>query len=239
MADAPVFPPLLRGEPVPRGTDPFAKAIAAATVGSDPGVIYHDTGGDGLRAAIILAPETPLSQAMPMVMVAASGFADALGALAPPEVGVHFLWPGGFRVNGARCGGLRAAASTTDAEAEPDWLVIGLAVPFRFAEGEQPGEDPDRTVLIEEGCADVEPVRLLESWSRHLLVWMNTLLDGGMAKLHADWRARAFDIGEEVSVALPSGTCTGIFVGLDEMGGMLLREGAETRLIPLTAMLEP
>ena len=91
--DDPVFPPLLSGEAVPHGTDPFTKAIAAATVGSDPGVIYHDAHPHALEAAIILAPEAPLEDAMAMVLVAAIGLADALGALAPPEVGVHFLWP--------------------------------------------------------------------------------------------------------------------------------------------------
>ena len=76
-------------------------------------------------------------------------------------------------------------------------------MPFRFEDGQQPGDDPDRTVLIEEGCSEVEPVRLLESWSRHLLVWMNTLLEDGMTKVHADWRSRAFNLGEDVTVTLP------------------------------------
>jgi len=237
MAD-PVFPPLLSGEAVPHGTDPFAKAIAAATVGCDPGLIFHDAHADALEAAIVLAPEAPLEDAMAMVFVAAVGFADALGALAPPEVGVHFLWPGGFRINGARCGHLRAAASTSDPRDEPDWLVIGLSIPFRFQGDQQPGEDPDQTVLFEEGCAEVTPAHLLESWSRHFLLWMNTWFDGGMTRLHADWRGRAYNLGEEITLSLADEDHRGTFVGLDEKGGMLLRKGTETRLIPLTAFLD-
>lgn len=235
------FPPLFSGEAAPAGMDPFAKAIAAATLGCDPGLIVHNEGGDALSAALVLAPETPLENAMAMVFAAALGFSDALGALAPPEVAVHLVWPGGFRVNGARCGGLRAAASTRDPEKEPDWLVVGLDIPLKL--NGEPGADPERTALEEEGCAEVDPFRLLESWSRHTLVWINHWLDesasGGMARLHADWRSRAHELGEGVDFEIGGERRAGLFVGIDERGGMLIRNESETRLIPLSAMLEP
>jgi len=41
-------------------------------------------------------------------------------------------------------------------------------------------------------------------------------------------------VGEEVTRA----NCTGTFLGVDEKFGMLIRTGADTRLIPLTALLE-
>jgi len=178
----------------------------------------------------LLAPQAPLGQAVSVAFAVALGFGDALGALAPPEVAVHYEWPGVFRVNGARCGAMRVMADTADATAEPDWLVIALDVPF-LPEGADPGETPDRTCLGEEGCVDITPERLLESWSRHTLMWINTWMTDGFAPLHEAWRARARGIGED----LPEG---GTFVGLDEWGGQLVRSGAETRLRPLTRLLE-
>ncbi|MEM7544668.1 MAG: DUF4444 domain-containing protein [Pseudomonadota bacterium] len=231
------FPPLFRGEAAPDGMDPMAKAVSAAVLGCDPGLIVHNKGGDTLSAALVLTPEAALEDAMAMVFAASLGFSDALGALAPPEVAVHMDWPGGIRVNGARCGGLRASASTRDPAAEPDWLVIALDIHVSGI-SDEPGAAPDRTVLYEEGCADVDPFRLLESWSRHTLVWINTWLDGGMARLHADWRARAYRMGEDVTFTMNGTVHSGIFVGIDERGGMLLRDGVETRLIPLSTMLE-
>jgi biotin-(acetyl-CoA carboxylase) ligase len=232
------FPPLLRGEAVQPGVDPFGHAVARAVMGCDPGLVVHNEGGDTLRIALVLAPEAPLVDAMAMVFAVGIGFSDALGALAPPEVGVHLTWPDGIRVNGARCGRLRAAASTTDPTAEPDWLVVGLEVAVTRREGQEPGADPDVTALAEEGCADIDPFRILESWSRHTLVWINHWLDEGMPRLHAVWRAKAFDLGEEVDFELAGARRRGLFVGIDEKGGMLLRDGTTTRLIPLTDMLE-
>ena len=81
-----------------------------------------------ISAAILLAPETALAQAISVSFAVSLGFNDALGALAPPEVGLHLVWPDGFRVNGALCGALRAVASTGETTTEPDWLVIGLSL---------------------------------------------------------------------------------------------------------------
>jgi len=239
MADAPSFPPLFRGDAAEAGIDPFTKAMSAAIVGTDPGLIVHRLEPERLRAAIVLAPEAPLEDALAMVFAAALGFADALGALAPPEVGVHLDWPGGLRVNGAKCGTLHAAASDSAPEKEPDWLVIGLDLPiFPQDANFEPGQAPDSTTLVEEGCGEVAPTQLLESWSRHTLVWINRWLDDGMPPLHSDWRARAFSIGEEVSLTLQGKTHSGTFVGIDGKGGMLLRHGDQTTLLPLSLMLE-
>ncbi len=233
--DGPDLPPLLRGE---AADDPMAAAIAAARGGTDPGLVTHRIRPDRLTAALVLAPELPLGEAMAAVLAAANGFGDAFGALAPSEVGCEFDWPGGFRINGAACGGLRAAASTGDPAAEPDWMVIGLDVPFFAEAGEEPGLDPDRTTLWEEGCAEIAPVRLLESWSRHSLVWLHELVDAGPARLHRDWTGRAASIGEAVTLSLGGERHEGVFQGMDERGGMLLKTAAGTRLLPLTLMLE-
>ncbi len=228
------FPPLFRGETARVGVDPFAQAISTAALGCNPGLIVHNEGGDTMIAALVLAPDAPLEDAMAMVFAAALGFSDALGALAPPEVGVHFDWPAVIRINGAKAGRIRAAASTGDPAATPDWLVVGFELVLTLPDGQEPGAEPEQTALFEEGCAEVDPYRLLESWSKHTLVWINEWLDGGAGKLHADWRARAFAMGEDATVFGESG----VFLGLDEKCGVLLRQGDETRLIPLTDMLE-
>jgi biotin-(acetyl-CoA carboxylase) ligase len=166
------------------------------------------------------------------------GYQNALGALAPPEVGVYLKWDGGILVNGASCGRLRAAAATSDPDAEPNWIVVGLEVPLKPQAGTDPGADPGRTWLSEEGCVEVDPVTLLEAWVRHTLVWINRLEDDGNRALHAEWRGLAHGIGEPVRLSLNGTDHAGTFVGVDEEFGMLLREGEATRLVPLWEVLE-
>ncbi len=229
--ESPSFPPLLKGDETLPGMDPFAKAVASAALGTDPGLICWARDEAALRAALVLAPEAPLERAVGITFAVAVGLGDALGALAPPEVSVHYVWPGAFKVNGADCGTMRAAAATTDPASVPDWLVIGVEMPYLPPPEAEPGNRPGQTCLIDEGCIDVTPLKLLDSWSPHTLVWINRWLDDGFQPLHAAWRERAWEMGEE----LPAG---GIFEALDELGGMLVKTARTTEIRPLTAMLE-
>jgi biotin-(acetyl-CoA carboxylase) ligase len=232
MMESPQFPPLLKGEAVPRHTDPFDKAVSRAVAGVDSGTVFYSEAGDILRAALVLAPETPLEDAILAVYVAQIGLAESLGALAPPEVPVHFQWPDRIKVNGAVCGSVRFAADVSDPEAYPAWLVIGIDVPFTSL-GVEPGENPNETCLHEEGCVDITSMALLESWSKHTLLWLTYFLDGGFERVHKEWRPRCDSLGEMIEQPRP-----GVFVGLDEKGRMLLRRDVMTETLSLIEFAE-
>ncbi|WP_208349522.1 biotin/lipoate--protein ligase family protein [Pseudaestuariivita rosea] len=229
----PTFPPLLQGYGVTGAMDPFDQAQAQAALGCDAGLVVHNVQADRLRAAMVFAPEVPLDQAMVMLPACGIGFQNALGALAPPEVAVHLEWAGGIRVNGASCGFFQAASSGTDGSQAPDWLVIGLEVPF-IQPSNAPGLTPDQTALYDEGCVDIDPAQLLESWARHMLVWINRWSDEGTGPLHREWMGLAHGVGEAATVGDQAGT----FVGVDEHFGMLLRDDKTTHLIPLRMILK-
>ncbi|MEZ5658326.1 MAG: DUF4444 domain-containing protein [Burkholderiaceae bacterium] len=230
---APQLPPLFRALAVPGRADPFDHARALGVAGSDPGVVTYNIDARQLRAAIIFAPEVSLGQAMAMVPACGVGFQNALGSLAPPEVAVHLQWDGTIRVNAARCGRLRVAASGADPASEPDWLVVGLELALQH-DHEAPGNDPDATALIEEGCAEVEALPLLEAWVRHTLYWINRWANEGVAPLQAEWRTLSHELGKEITL----GGVRGLFVGVDEHFAALVRDDARTHLIALSTLLE-
>lgn len=238
MREAPQFPPLFEGMALSGAADPFAKAQTQAIMGCDAGLVVYNLAADQLRAAIVFAPEVPLNAAMPVLISCAIGFQNALGALAPPEVAVHLEWHGGILVNGARCGQLRIAASTTEPAAVPDWIVVGLELPLIPANAETPGDTPNQTALYEEGCVDIPPEDLLGAWVRHTLVWVNRMEEDGLKPLNAEWRGLAHDLGEDVTWTISGQAETGTFMGTDENFGAMLRSGDDTRLLPLTRLLE-
>ncbi len=225
------FPPLLTGIAV--AGDPMDAALTSVIDDVEPGAVFYGTDATRLEVALVLAPETPLAEALPVTFAVSLGLNDAIGALAPPEVALHLVWPDRVRVNGALCGRMIVRASTSDPEAEPDWLIVGLDVPLLAAETVEPGHDPDQTCLFEEGCGDLAAPDLIEAWARHMMNWLHIFLTEGFAPLHEEWRAKAHGLGEEI--AYPQ---AGTFVGLDERGGLILkRPDGDTILLPLTVIL--
>lgn len=232
MTAAPTFPPLLGGVAVAPGDDPFEKACAMAALGCDGGTVVYDVRADRLRMAAVFAPEVALEQAMAMLPVCGIGLQNALGALAPPEVAVHLTWDGVIRVNGARCGTMQVAASTGLPDDVPDWLVVGIEIAMIQTESD-PGANPDITALYDEGCAELDPGDLLESWARHMLVWINRWDEDGNAPVHGEWMGLLSGVGETVERGGHSGT----FLGVDDRFGMLIRDARTTHLIPMSTLV--
>lgn len=237
---APQFPPLFHGLGLSGTADPFAKAQAQATIGCDAGLVTYNFAADQMRAAMVFAPEVPLNAAMAVHIACGIGLQNALGALAPPEVSVQLGWPGQIYVNGATCGHLQVAAASTETDKVPPWIVVGLQIPIIPEAPDAPGIHPDQTCLYEEGCADILPQDLVSAWARHSLLWINRLQDDGLKPLNSEWSGLAHDLGQEVSWDIHGTRHTGVFVGVDETFGALLRHPSETntRLLPLTTLLE-
>lgn len=231
------FPPLFTGQALTGAADPFTKACTQAALGCQSGLLPYNVTPDHLRAAIVFAPEVPLKQAMAVFCACGVGFQNALGALAPPEVAVHLRWNGDIVINGGTAGRLRVAASDPSPNQIPDWVVVGLELHLIPAAGDG-GESPDKTCLVLEGCGDVSPLRLLESWSRHTLVWVNRLDQDGSEPLHAEWRGLAHGIGEDITLNCHEPPLNGTFLGIDENFGLLVRDGETTHLAPLSDLLE-
>lgn len=226
------FPPLIWGEAA--ADTAFDHACLRAMQGCDAGMIAHRLEANVMEAALVFAPEVPLKEAVAMLPLCGVGFQNALGALAPPEVAVHLDWVGGLRINGASCGGFQMAASDNVPDEIPDWLVVGFTLPLWPEDDNAGGAAPDQTTLYAEGCVDVQAPALLEAFARHTLSWIGRWEDEGVKPLYDEWRGLVHGVGED---AVQSGH-SGIFLGVDEQFGMLLRDDQTTHLIPLTTLLE-
>ncbi len=236
----PTFPPLLTGHGVSAPNRPFDVAVRQADEGRlTAGDLVWARDTDRLDYAIVLEPDVVGDQAAEMLFLTMVALGDAVGALAPPEVGVYYRWPGGIDVNGANAGRARIAIAPSQASnAPPPWMVVGLTLAIRSTDRRtEPGQIADRTTLYEEGCAEIDRTQLLESVSRHFLAWVDTWETEGFASVHETWLGRCRDVGETVTVETKQGVVTGTFVGLDDRGNLLLRtETGVESIMTLDAM---
>jgi biotin-(acetyl-CoA carboxylase) ligase len=171
-----------------------------------------------------------LARAVQVRHVLAVAFGDAFGAISPPEIGVHYRWPGDILVNGARAGAITLdvpAGSTADQV--PPWMVLGLDVAITLdLSVENPGELPDRTTLHEEGAGEVSRTMLLESVSRHFLTWIDGWMNEGFKSVHENWLGRAMGSDQDVTVCHAGTTVSGRVTGMDEEGNLLFTPADNT-----------
>ena len=116
--------------------------------------------------------------------------------------------------------------------------VLGLTILVKRAliGGEEPGMDPTRTVLHEEGCGELTVPDILEAFSRHFLLWVSRFGEEGLRPVAAHWLERGSGYKESVALSYAGEQHAGIFTGLDDSGGMLLQ--TETvEALPLSAVL--
>jgi len=224
MIEEPVFPPLLNGIAVAPGTDTAGVAIAAVMAGdAGAGDVFWSQSEDRLNMAVVLEPDVPFSRAVQVRHVLAVAFGDAFGAISPPEIAVHYRWPGDILVNGAKAGAITLdVPAGLAADEVPKWMVLSLDVAITLDLSiENPGEMPDATTLHEEGAGEVTRTMLIDSVSRHFLTWIDGWMNEGFKGVHENWLGRAVGSDEDVTVSHAGATVSGRVTGMDEDGNLL------------------
>ncbi|MGI9371661.1 MAG: biotin/lipoate--protein ligase family protein [Hyphomicrobiales bacterium] len=231
----PTFPPLLTGHPVKAPERAFDRACAsAAQSNAGAGDVFWGRDTSRMDWAIILEPDVPAAQAQQMLMVAEVAFAESFGAIAPPEVGVHFRWPNEILINGAKAGGLAMKFGEQGDDGFPRWLVLGLSLNIRRADRElEPGAAPEETDLTEEGCAELDRTQLIESLSRHFLNHVHNWNEEGFAPFHELWMSKAQNAGEVIELEWAGEHHTGIFLTIDDEANLILKKDGGTVALPL------
>mgnify|MGYP001433059369 CR=1 FL=1 len=230
--DAPQLPPLLKAVAVASSYDVHDKAIALAA-SSDVGTVFYSEAVDRMYIAVVLSPEVTLADAGQMLFAMMIAAGDAIGALAPPEVAVSYQMPGYILLNKGRAGVVRVAVDPAACDRSvPDWMVVSAEVMLTThdvgEESWQQSNEYEHTSLAEEGGGHISRTRLVESCSRHFLVWVNRWQDDGFRPLFDAWMHRL-----ETSLQVVFEATSGVeWLGLDETGAMLVKMDGKPVSIP-------
>ncbi|MES2711735.1 MAG: biotin/lipoate--protein ligase family protein [Pseudomonadota bacterium] len=211
----PVFTPILH---LREGKDALRRAIALAPE-KGAGTLVWSSALHRVEAAVVLEPERILAASRPAFLVAANALADALTALAAPELPVTLRWPATLALNGGEIGALTLATPPDAGENDvPAWMVVGFSLRLAAPEQLEPGLTPDHTTLATEGQGDITAEAIVGAWARHLLANMN------------EWEERPARLGEKYFARLETAPWqAGARRGLDPVTGDLILEREGTR----------
>ena len=236
----PKFPPLLRGHAFDQEAGLIEAVLARAAAGElSAGDLVWSSATDRAECAIVLEPEISCAEALAMVPLAMVAVADSLGAIAPPNVAITFGWPEKLYANGAHVGHVAMHfPAKLRASDVPGFAVLTLCLQICWPhqpsqKQEEPGHNLAHTVLHEEGCGEIDRTLILESWSRHFLTWIDSWEQEGFKPVHENWLFRAKDRNQPVSIEVNEISHKGVLVGLDEHGGLLLKNEGSMHFIPL------
>jgi biotin-(acetyl-CoA carboxylase) ligase len=206
--------------------DALAHATEIATR-AGAGTLVYVNRRDLVEFAVVLEPEEPLRTARRVLYAGLTALADALAVHAPPEKPISFDWPGAIRIDDGLIGGARLVwPVAADENTPPPWLVFGAMIRTVGAGEQEPGLHPSATDLEAEGF-DVESGRLLESFTRHFMIVVDTWQQDGFAKIARTYLSRI--VSE-----------SGVRRDIDDNGDLLVRRldkaGVERRpLVPALA----
>jgi len=141
--------------------------------------------------AVVLEPDEPLARARRAFYAGMVALGDALAALAPPEKPIAFSWPDAVLVDRGLVGGGRLGwPDGTGERARPDWLVFGAAIRTVAMSSEEAGLHPLATALSEEGFGDVNAGRLVEGFTRHLMVAIDRWQESGFEAVAKEYLSK-------------------------------------------------
>ncbi len=230
-----LLPPLYRAVRLAPGRSAIDAARAAAAAGIEEGTLFWSDRVDRLDCALVLQPDRPRCDTLTVIYIASLAFADALGTFAPPPAPIAFRWPGGIVIDGGLAGRVLLDCAPSAAAAVPAWAVLGCDLAL-VAGGGDPGREPYRTSIAEEGFDEFSVAAQIEGFSRHLLLRLGRWEAEGLAPIAAEWTRRAFGFAADPAVALPGGG-QGTPVGLDAAGNLRVRQDGHERLLWLDAAL--
>jgi BirA family biotin operon repressor/biotin-[acetyl-CoA-carboxylase] ligase len=175
-----------------------------------------------LYASLILRPDCPPLQAAQLGFVAAIAIGSALGTILPRLNGLSYKWPNDVLVNGRKIAGILLESEIIAAD-KPTFLILGIGVNLVSS---PPLAGYPTTSISEEGLGAVPPAAMLEEFCRHFCLWKKRWRDEGFVPVRAAWLAHAAAREELIQVRLEAGILYGRFLGIDDLGALLL-EGAE------------
>jgi biotin-(acetyl-CoA carboxylase) ligase len=148
---------------------------------------------DVAEFAVVFEPDEPHASSWRVLYAGMVALARAMAVIAPPHKPIAIEWPDAIRVDGGLVGGGRLVApEDADAAAPAPWLVFGAVIRLASIPADDSAAPPcatalDKTALEDEGFAEADANRLVESFARHLMRVIDRWRDEGFAAVAGEY----------------------------------------------------
>jgi BirA family transcriptional regulator, biotin operon repressor / biotin---[acetyl-CoA-carboxylase] ligase len=177
--------------------------------------------GSALLASVLVRRSPAVAGGVPFA--AGLALVDALAT--GHGLAVRLKWPNDVLVHGRKLAGILCEVEPTAGEDHCIAVALGLGVNLRVESFEDGVHGVSLHTLVATPPGAEE---LLMAWGAALTNRIAMLEQGGIGALLTDWRRHAVGLGGPVSVHTPAGMISGVAVGVDDEGGLLVESSGET-----------
>ncbi len=176
-----------------------------------------EAGAGNLAASLLLRPTAPQAVIGQLSFVAALAVAEMAAQFASTAL-IQVKWPNDVLGNGSKLAGILLESGQGPAGR---WLAIGIGVNLASF---PTGTEFPATSLVQLGIAPPPSDITLSVLAARFAHWYDVWMSEGFQIVRTAWLARAGGLGSVLRARLPHETRTGVFVGLDAAGALLLSE---------------
>jgi BirA family biotin operon repressor/biotin-[acetyl-CoA-carboxylase] ligase len=171
-----------------------------------------------LAATLLMTTAKPPVEAAQVSFVAALAAAELADACLGEGI-ARLKWPNDVLVHGKKAVGI-----LVESGARPDgdlWLAIGIGV--NLAHHPEGVERPATSFAEHMAAGPPAPLDALEILAARFEVWRELWASQSFAPVARGWTAKAIGLGDRCEARLPDRTLTGLALGLDDHGALLLK----------------
>ncbi|RXT13943.1 biotin--[acetyl-CoA-carboxylase] ligase [Ammoniphilus sp. CFH 90114] len=183
------------------------------------GRVWHSPPGTGIALSILLRPQLELHRCPQLTLLAAVAIVEAIQE--ETNLPAQIKWPNDVLLNGKKICGI-----LTELNAESDrinYLIIGIGINVNTPSfPEEIGQIA--TSLMLEKQAPIRRVKLVQNFLEKLERLYQLYLTEGFAPIKRRWESHAISIGKRVIIRQISGMMTGLALGIDDDGVLLVQK---------------
>ncbi|OKP93593.1 biotin--[acetyl-CoA-carboxylase] ligase [Paenibacillus sp. P46E] len=197
---------------------------------------WHSPRGKGIWISIVLRPELPLSLTPQLTLLAGVAVCTAIREVTGVQAGIK--WPNDLLAGGRKICGILLESSLR--EGGLHYCIAGIGIAVNLTEEDYPQElkGIGTSLLIEGGGIPIDRTVLTEAVLTELEYLYILYNEQGFKPIRELWESMSVTLGRQVCYNTPEGRCEALAVGLDENGGLLLKDRTGAVMSVLSGEIE-
>ncbi|WP_340392399.1 biotin--[acetyl-CoA-carboxylase] ligase [Paenibacillus sp. FSL E2-0190] len=177
--------------------------------------------GKGIWMSIVLRPQLPLSETPQLTLLAGVAVCKAIRRVTGVDAGIK--WPNDLLAGGRKICGILLESSLR--EGELHYCIAGIGISANMTEEDYPDhlQEVATSLRIERGGAPVDRSELVKAVLDELEMHYDLYMKQGFKPIKELWESMSVTLGRQIALNSPQGRSEGVVVGLDEIGGLLLK----------------